>query len=239
MFPKVAPEITDDPQDIDNVMRWGFGWEMGPGEIAAYRAGLKKPPTLTHDPEWLSLAALKEAGKTIMETPQASLVDLGDGVACLEFHTKMNTFSPALTAFVGQARERAERDFAALVIGNQGPHFSAGYDLNLFLAAMSAEDWAGIDQMLQEVQQAFLGLKYATIPIVAAPHGYTLGAGCEGALHCAAIHAAPGTRYGPAGNSGRHHPGGRRHERTAPAGHDGLERPGGRFPPLWSAFLTG
>jgi len=77
------------------------------------------------------------------------------------------------------------------VIGNQAAHFSAGYNLKLFLDAIAAEDWDSIDAMLRDVQSTFLGLKYASIPVIAAPHGYTLGAGCECCLQCAAIQAGP------------------------------------------------
>ncbi len=188
---RVGPGIAHDAEDIDRVMRWGFGWEMGPQEIADCRAGVERRQPRQDAPEYLSLAALKEAGGTVWETPEATLIDMGDGAACLEFHVKMNVFSPALCACVNRARERAERDFAALVIGNQGPHFSAGYDVNLFLAAMAAEDWEGIDQRLREVQQVFSDLQHSIIPVLAAPHGYTLGAGCECVLHCASVHAAP------------------------------------------------
>jgi 3-hydroxyacyl-CoA dehydrogenase len=115
----------------------------------------------------------------------------------------MNTFSPALVAFIVEARERAERDFAALILGNQAPHFSAGYNLNLLLEATEAEDWKAIDAQLQAVQSAFQGLKYARIPVVAAVQGYTLGAGYESALHGAAIQAAPEFNAGlPERNAG-------------------------------------
>src|SRR5437879_5506556 len=81
--------------------------------------------------KYATVASFKHA--TVLDAPEATLVDIGDGVACLEFHSKMNTFSPPMTAFVDQARERAERDFRALVIANDAVHFSAGYNLNLFL----------------------------------------------------------------------------------------------------------
>ncbi|HLV79036.1 MAG TPA: 3-hydroxyacyl-CoA dehydrogenase NAD-binding domain-containing protein, partial [Chthonomonadaceae bacterium] len=206
----IGPEVADDALAIDRVMQWGFNWEMGPFEIADV---MRAPEDAVHysgagaqrkvrlfgaadlqpvpaEPEYLSLAALKAEGKTVHSSPEGTLVDLGDGVACLEFHTKMNTFSPPLTAFVNTAREIAERDFAALVIGNQGAHFSAGFNLKVFLDAIAASDWGGIDAMLRALQDAFMGLKYARVPVVAAPHGYTLGGGCECVLHCREVQAA-------------------------------------------------
>lgn len=207
-----APETTGDARSVDRVMMWGFNWQVGPLEISDLRRdpesniphyysgtgkeravrfftpnALRKPEP---EPDYLSLAELKAGGGAVLTTPVGSLVDLGEGVACLEFHTKMNTFDQDLTAFVRTARERAEKDFVAMVIGNQGAHFSAGYNVKLFLQAIAAEDWTGMDVQLKALQDAFLGLKYARIPVVGAPHGYTLGGGCECVLHCGAIQAA-------------------------------------------------
>lgn len=220
----VGPRIAVDALAVDRVMTWGFGWEMGPcammdarrraeatpyyrtvGRIRRHRrfddGAYVDPPS---EPEYVSVSTIKaEPASVVMDSPEASLVDMGDGVCCLEFHTKMNTFGPELTAFVDKARERAEREFRALVIGNDAPHFSAGYNLNLFLGARAAGDWDAIDSMLRDCQYAFMGLKYAKVPVVAAPHGYTLGAGCECALHCHAVQAAPELSMGlPESNVG-------------------------------------
>src|SRR5262249_25105092 len=145
---------------------------------------------LPSEPEYLSLTALKEAGKTVRDSPEASLIDLGDGVVCVEFHTKMNTFNTAMVAFLDQSREIAEREFAALVLGNQGRHWSAGYNIKLFLEAMANENWEDMDHQLLTLQTVFMRLKYSRIPVIAAPHGYTLGGGCECTLHCTRVVAA-------------------------------------------------
>lgn len=209
----IGPEIADDALAIDNVMRWGFNWEMPPCRMADLRrdpgaavpsyyssgsasrtcrdfnkGGMRPIPA---DPRHIQLAKLKETGHVVRQIEEASLVDLGDGVACIEFHTKMNTLGPAISAFLETAREIAERDFRALVIGNQAVHFSVGYNLNLFLEAMAAKKWAALDKMLKGLQDAAMGLKYASVPVVVAPHGYTLGGGTEIALHCASAQAAP------------------------------------------------
>jgi 3-hydroxyacyl-CoA dehydrogenase len=208
----VAPEIADDALAIDRVMQWGFHWELGPLEIGDLRQASTLPAQrsfggtetartvrvfakrelqpLPDPPEYLSLAARKAAGKTVLETSEASLIDLGEGVACLEFHTKMNTLTPALTESIEKARVRAEQDFAALVVGSQGRNFSAGFDLTLLLESIEAENWTAIETMMRAVQNAFQGLKYARIPTVAAPYGYTLGGGCECTLHCRSVQAA-------------------------------------------------
>jgi 3-hydroxyacyl-CoA dehydrogenase len=92
---------------------------------------------------------------------------------------------------IRRALQAAEQDFAALVIATDGAHFSAGYNLKLLLDAATAGDWPAIDAMLQDVQNTFQSLKYSPIPVIATVRGYTLGAGCECALHCAAIQAGP------------------------------------------------
>jgi 3-hydroxyacyl-CoA dehydrogenase len=138
----------------------------------------------------ISLSELKAAGKEISGSAAASLIDLGDGCACLEFHSKMNTFSPELVAFMVDAHHRCVREFRCLVIGNQGEHFSAGYDLAEFLDRAEARDWNGLDSLLGDLQNAVMQLKYSPIPVVAATFGYTLGGGCECLLHCASVQAA-------------------------------------------------
>ena len=205
----VGPVVASDVLSVDNVMRWGFQWEMGPyemndlrtGEQRSYRTrneqryarsfGLQEMLPIASSPEYLTLAERKTCSGTVFEDEAGALIDLGEGVACLEFRTKMNTFSPALCAVVNRARDMAERDFAALVIGGDGPHFSAGYNLKVLLDAAIAEDWAALAAMLREVQTTFQRLKYSTVPIVAAVRGYTLGAGFECAIHCSAIQAGP------------------------------------------------
>ncbi len=143
------------------------------------------------EPEWMRLADLKAAGKTIRSSEEGTLIDLGDGVVCLEFHTKMNTFSPRLVDFLDRSRELAEQNYTGMVIGNQAKNFSAGYNLNLFVEAIDAQNWQRLDTLLREIQFAFMRVKYSKVPIVGAPFGYTLGAGCECSLHCAALQAAP------------------------------------------------
>ncbi len=211
---RIGPDVAPDVLAIDRVMEWGFHWQIGPCALADYREPLAPAqrnysgtaPNLAYrvfgradtdrlpmpqEEEWLRLADLKAAGKTIRDGEEATLVDLGDGVAGLEFHTKMNTFNPGLVAFLDMARDYAERNCAALVIGSQAANFSAGYNLNLFLEARAAGDWPRLDALLRDIQFVFLRLKYACVPVVAAPYGYTLGAGCECSLHCARLQAAP------------------------------------------------
>ena len=135
------------------------------------------------------LADLKRAGKTLDDSPAASLVDLGDRVACLEFHTKANMVTEEIHQFTEKALAAAGTDFDALVIGNQGSHFSGGADLKMMAERIQAEDWAAIDATLRYVQKVSMALKYAPIPVVAAPFGRVLGGGLEICLHCDRVQA--------------------------------------------------
>jgi 3-hydroxyacyl-CoA dehydrogenase len=120
---------------------------------------------------------------TIRDNGSASLVDLGDGIACLEFHTKMNTIDEGIVEMMHYAVEEGPKQFRALVIGNEAADFSAG--ANVFLILMGARQgaWEMIEGAVNGLQQAHQLLKYSPIPVVAAPAGRALGGGCEVMLH--------------------------------------------------------
>lgn len=156
---------------------------------AAYREE-EQPPGL------LLLAALKAQNRVIRSNPGASLIDLGDGVACVEFHSKMNTLGPDAIQMLRYALERAREEFEGLVIGNQGEHFSAGANLMLLLLAAEEGEWDEVDQMIRAFQHVNLAVKYAERPVVVAPFGLTLGGGCEITLHAPKVRAAAETYIG-------------------------------------------
>ncbi len=145
---------------------------------------------LAPNPERIVLKDVKSAGGTVKQTPDSTLVDIGDGVYCLEFHTKMNVLGPGIISMIDWSREYAEKNGTALVIGNNGEHFSAGFNIQLILLSIQEQDW---DEMLANsriLQDAVLRLKRARVPVVTACQGYTLGGGCEVMLHCAGVQAA-------------------------------------------------
>lgn len=232
---EVAPEIADDIARIDNAIKWGFNWELGPFELwdalgvretaariekeglpvpplvlellraghgsfyersagTTYFADINTPETLRElpaNPERITLRDLKATGSAVIkQTPDATLIDLGDGVNCLEFHSKMNVLGPGTISMIDWSRDYTEKNSAALVIGNNGEHFSAGFNIQLILLSIQEQDW---DEMLGNcriMQDTLLRLKRSRVPVVAAPHGYTLGGGCEVMLHCSAAQAA-------------------------------------------------
>ncbi len=231
---EIANEIADDITAIDDAIRWGFNWELGPFQIwdalgvaetvsRIEYEGLQVPAlvqsllksnqssfyttekgvtsfTVLNSPgekrkkeekkDFIVLQDLKNRGSIIKATPDATLIDLGDGVNCLEFHTKMNVLGPGITQLLDWSRQETERNGVALVIGNQGQHFSAGFNIQLFLMSIYEQDWDEMLLMTQQLQEIVLRLKRSSVPIVTAVQGYALGGGLEVGLHCSAIQAA-------------------------------------------------
>jgi 3-hydroxyacyl-CoA dehydrogenase len=142
-------------------------------------------------PGAISLATLRARKSVLRESSDASLVDLGDGVACLEFHSKMNTLGEGVLAVLRDSLQRVERDgLAGLVIGNDDPRtFTAGADLTMIGVLAQQGDWKTLDAAVSTFQQCSMSLRSAPFPVVAAPFGLTLGGGCEFSLHADAIQA--------------------------------------------------
>jgi 3-hydroxyacyl-CoA dehydrogenase len=144
----------------------------------------------------LLLADVKRAGKPLARNGSASLWDIGDGVVCLEFHTKMNALDPGVLEMVAKAVEMVPGTYKGLVIHNEGSNFSVGANLGLMLFAVNIAAWPEIDAMIKQGQEAYKAMKYAPFPVVGAPSGMALGGGCEILLHCDAVQAHGETYIG-------------------------------------------
>ncbi|MFV0438308.1 MAG: 3-hydroxyacyl-CoA dehydrogenase/enoyl-CoA hydratase family protein [Desulfopila sp.] len=229
------PEIADDVVNIDNAMKWGFNWELGPFEmldaigVAAFveraeRDGVTVPEGMKNieslyryapsgRQEYFDLQSraylpvpvkkgqvrleiLKKAGKEVEKNGNCSIIDLGDGVFGFEFHSKMNAISSDILAMTHKAVKRAEEEGVGLVIGNGGANFSAGANLMMLAVAMAEGAYDDINLVLRGFQKATMALKYARVPVVAAPFRLTLGGGCEYCLHSTAINAHAETYMG-------------------------------------------
>ena len=142
------------------------------------------------------LTQAKQARPVVRCNPGASLIDLGDGVLALEFHSKMNAIGGDTIDMLNAGVAEAERNFEALVVGNQSPAFSAGANLMLVLLEAQEENWDAVDLMVRSFQSAVLRLRYADVPVVVAPAGLALGGGCEGVLHGDGVQAAAETYMG-------------------------------------------
>jgi len=137
----------------------------------------------------LILKSLKDRTPVVEQNSGASLIDIGDGVVCCEFHAKMNAIGGDIFAMLQSGVARLETEFEAMVIGNQAPNFSAGANLMLLLMTAQEGEWDDIHLAVRQFQRVNMAIKYAPRPVVAAPQGMALGGGCEINLHAARIHA--------------------------------------------------
>jgi 3-hydroxyacyl-CoA dehydrogenase len=136
------------------------------------------------------LSAVKRARGVIKTNPGASLIDLGDGVLCAEFHSKMNSLGEDTLRMLQAGLVELESNYSAMVIANQGDNFSVGANLMMVLLAAQEGEWDELNLAIHRYQQLNMQLKYAAKPVVAAPFGMALGGGCETPLHCARIQAS-------------------------------------------------
>ena len=220
------PEISDTVVEIDNAMKWGYNFEMGPFEswdaigvkesVAKMKQdGLAVPAKvaqmlaagvesfyktedgkrffydfdaqaykeITVSASNISLAALKGAGGLVKRCASASLVDLGDGVFCCEFHTKMNALNAEIIQFLNESMDHVEENGVGLVIGNQAGGmpgaFSAGADLVQVGTAARENRLDEIDAMIKSLHAVVQRATFSPFPVVAAPYGLALGGGCE------------------------------------------------------------
>jgi len=234
-------EIADDIVNIDNAMRWGFNWDLGPFEmldaygVADFVArcktdGVRVPELLQtvlqkgegrfyrwHEgvlqffdakkggyqsvprkPTQIFLTDLKQQKRVIESNASASLIDLGDGVINVEFHTKMNAIDSDIGEMLNRAIEIVESDssYQGIVIANEAPNFSAGANLMLLWMESTAQNWSGIETLIKGFQDVCLRLRYCKKPVVAATSGLALGGGCEVTMGCDAVRAHGETYIG-------------------------------------------
>jgi 3-hydroxyacyl-CoA dehydrogenase len=180
------------PQLLEKVLasgRKGF-YESEKGKTTVFEVTSGAAKSLQPPPGVLILKSLKEAGREIERNSGASLIDLGDGVVCCEFHAKMNAIGADLIAMLHKGLKRLNLDFDAMVIANQAVNFSVGANLMLMLVAAQEQEWDELHMGVKQFQNVNLALKYAPKPVIAAPQGMALGGGCEISLHSAKIQAA-------------------------------------------------
>jgi len=179
------------PALIQNVLASGRKsfYESQKGETMVFdlAAGSKK---IEEPAGILILKSLKDAGREVERNSGASLIDLGEGVVCCEFHAKMNAIGADLIGMIHKGLKRLETDFDAMVIANQAVNFSVGANLMLVLVGAQEQEWDELHLAVKQFQNVNLAIKYAKKPVVAAPQGMALGGGCEISLHAARIHSA-------------------------------------------------
>lgn len=219
------PEISDDLYKIDDALKAGFGWELGPFEtwdIIGLDEGLKliggndknaaawiqemkdagctsfyqieKGEKKYYDTKSKSYVGIPGTeGLVLLETLRSenkvwgnsdtTIVDLGDGVLNLEFHTKMNTIGGGVIEGINKAIDLAEKDYSGLVISNTGGHFSAGANVGMIFMLAVEQDYDELNFAVKSFQDTIMRVRYSNIPVVVAPHNMALGGGCELSMH--------------------------------------------------------
>ena len=138
---------------------------------------------LAENPKIVLLPSLKERKKIVKSNSAATLTDIGDGVVCLEFHTKMNAIEENLTNMLVESCDIVEKDFVGMVVANHATNFSVGANILIALDAAQKKQWDLIGQAIEALQNANMKMKYLAKPVVTAPAGMALGGGCEMAIH--------------------------------------------------------
>ena len=180
------------PPVIERILasgRKGF-YESEKGTTTVFDIGSGTSKKVEEPKGVIILKSLKDAGREVERNSGASLIDLGDGVVCCEFHAKMNAIGADLIAMLHKGLKRLETDFDAMVIANQAVNFSVGANLMLVLVGAQEQEWDELHMAVKQFQNINLAIKYAPKPVVAAPQGLALGGGCEVSLHAARIQAA-------------------------------------------------
>ncbi len=168
----------------------------GDSKVGVYDVVQKKYVPIQRPAGMILLGELKAGKRVISENAGASLYDLGDGVACVEFHTKMNALDDDIFNITIEALNRLESEFDGLVVGNEADNFSAG--ANLFMVVVAAQQgmWETLDQAVAKLQNLNMRMRYSPKPVVIAPAGMALGGGCEVTMHASRIVAAHETYIG-------------------------------------------
>ncbi|MES2454976.1 MAG: 3-hydroxyacyl-CoA dehydrogenase NAD-binding domain-containing protein [Bacteroidota bacterium] len=233
------PEISDELYRIDDAMRAGFGWELGPFEVwdavgvsdaiegmkkyghapAAWvqemlaaghttfykiEDGLKKYydiPSKSYKSvpgtdEFIILDNLRANNKVVWKNSGASIIDLGDGILNVEFHSKMNTIGGDTLQAINKAIDLAEKEYRGVVIGNDGANFSAGANVGMIFMMAVEQEWDELNMAIRQFQNTSMRIRYSSIPVVVAPHNLTLGGGCEFSLHADHVQLSAETYMG-------------------------------------------
>lgn len=193
--------VAPTPIDVDNALKWGFGWEVGPLELAEQlgrervleafgELGLDKPTYFEQprpegkDDGFVSMPKVRaNSGGKVLSNETSTLWDMGDDIALLEFHSKGNAIGAKTLEMFEQAHQKVLSDFQGLVVGNQGVHFCAGADIGMILSLAQEQNFEQIRLACRTFQGMTSRLRYAPYPVVSTPFGMTLGGGCEVMLY--------------------------------------------------------
>jgi len=184
----IEKEISDSIVDIDNAMKWGYNWELGPFEMMdAVSLGKKYYPDKP-----------KKVEKEVIESNAgASLVNLGDSIVCLEFHSKMNAIDPDIISMTNKGLDLLDADkFSSMVIYNDAKDFSVGANIFMLAMAISNKSWDQVEKLVDDFQNVNQRMRFSSKPVIAAPFGLALGGGCEVCLGASKVMPAAETYMG-------------------------------------------
>lgn len=170
-------------------------YQLKDGSKRFYDIASQQYKSIPGTEDFILLQTLKES-KTIWSNQGCTLYDIGDGVLNLEFHTKMNTLGTEVIMGINKAIDIAEKNYNGLVIANEGQNFSAGANLAMVFMYAIEQEFDEIDFMVRSFQNTLMRVRYSSIPVVVAPHGLTLGGGCEMTLHADRVQALGETYIG-------------------------------------------
>lgn len=232
------PEISDDLYKIDDAIKAGFGWELGPFEtwdIVGLDQGLKmiadnnktaakwveemkasgattfyktengtksyydihsKSYKVIPGTEDLVMLDVLRPDNTVWKNADTTIVDLGDGILNVEFHTKMNTIGGGVIEGLNKAMDLAENEYKGLVVSNNGQNFSAGANVGMIFMMAVEQDFDELNFAVKAFQDTMMRVRYSSIPVVVAPHNLTLGGGCELTMHADKVIAHAETYIG-------------------------------------------
>ena len=186
------------PNNIVEMLRNGKEkfYQKRNGRLCYYDFKIADYREVNISPQIILLPALKERQKVIKSTSGASLIDIGDGVVCLEFHSPNNTIGVDITDMINFSVDEIKNNFVGMVIGNHNNNFCVGANLMFILLQVQNENWDELDLALRQLQSAIMKIKLSDKPVVAAPFRMTLGGGCEVCLASSRIRASAETYMG-------------------------------------------
>ncbi|MBI5117247.1 3-hydroxyacyl-CoA dehydrogenase/enoyl-CoA hydratase family protein [Candidatus Poribacteria bacterium] len=169
------------PAIVEKVLTKGEGvfYKRSNGKVSYFDLKMEAYKELPQKSTMILLPSLKERNKIVKQNPGATLVDIGDGVICLEFHTKMNSVDDDIISMMNEGVNEVEKNFAGMVVSNHADSFSVGANLFLLMMESQQENWERINQIVKAFQDANMRLRYSAKPVVCAPFGMSLGGGCE------------------------------------------------------------
>lgn len=236
---QLTGEIADDITQIDNAMKWGFGWELGPfetwdaigvaksvermkeegatipdwvekfladgnetfykeedGKVYFYHKDSGKYEQVVFNKKEINIRRLKASQGVVQKNSGASLIDIGDGVALLEFTSPNNSIGLDVIQMVNKSLEEVDKNFEGMVLGNQGKNFCVGANLALMLMEAQDDNFFELDMVIRQFQNMTMNIKYANKPVVTAPFQMSLGGGAEVTLPAASVQASQETYMG-------------------------------------------